>query len=193
MVFLVFYGKANTQATDTSGMKIKLPLIALAVLSLIGGFVQIPDTLGGLPLFSGFLNSAFPATAMMPESVSESTLLYISAIVSLAGVFAAYIFSLYNPEYAKHFVSSPFGFAIRCFLAGGWNFDRLYNALFIRPLVWLAYKNRRDSIDMIYRFVAFLCLALNRLLSATQNGLVRRYALVIAVGVVIILGLVVLK
>jgi hypothetical protein len=46
---------------------------------------------------------------------------------------------------------------------------------------------------MIYRFVAFLCLALSRLLSATQNGLVRRYALVIVVGVVIILGLVVLK
>jgi NADH-quinone oxidoreductase subunit L len=193
MLFLVFYGKANSQARDISGVRIKIPLITLAVLSLIGGFIQIPDTLGNLPLFSDFLNSIFPATAFISQSASESTMLYISAIASLAGILVAYIFSLYNPQYAKHFVSTPFGYAIHCFLAGGWNFDRLYNALFVSPFVWMARFNKHDAIDLIYRLVELLSLALNHIMSATQNGLVRRYAFGIAAGAVIIIGLVVLR
>jgi NADH-quinone oxidoreductase subunit L len=88
----------------------------------------------------------------------------------------------------------------------GWGFDRFYEFLFVRPYLWLAYADRQDVIDYIYRVaiswtlrrlqkvdrhdvsdnifsgLAELCLFLYRALSATQSGQVRRYAAAIAAG-----------
>jgi NADH-quinone oxidoreductase subunit L len=189
MVFLIFYGKAKSEAKGSTGWRITIPLIVLAVLSLIGGFVQIPDTLGELPLFSDFIGSALPATKYLAHTMAEDTMQYISGFVSLLGVFIAYIFFLYNPLYARNIVGRPLGYALHCFLLGGWNFDRLYNALFVVPFTGLARLNRRDSIDLAYRFIQFLSISLNRLLCRTQDGLVRRYAFGIAIGAVIIIGM----
>jgi NADH-quinone oxidoreductase subunit L len=197
MVFLTFYGKPHSEAprqiANHSGLRIRIPLITLAVLSLIGGFVQLPETLGNLPLFSEFITTALPATVAMSSTSSEGTMQSLSGSVSLFGVFIAYIFFLYNPLYARNFVEKPFGFALHCFLYGGWNFDRLYDALFVRPLVLAARANKRDVIDLLYRLIALLHIVSNHLLSAAQSGLVRRYAFGIAIGAVIIIGMVVLR
>ncbi|HTZ17192.1 MAG TPA: NADH-quinone oxidoreductase subunit L [Dissulfurispiraceae bacterium] len=201
MVFLIFYGKSQLHAADRSGLRIKIPLIALAFFSLTAGFVELPETLGNLPLFSGFLGSAMPSaliansnlSAGLSGGLSESTMQYLSGFISLLGIFIAYIFFLYNPFYVKNMVAGPFGYALHCFLLGGWNFDRLYNALFVKPLVWLVRVNRRDVIDQIYRLIGYFCSALNAILSSVQNGLVRRYALGIAIGAVIIVGVAVLR
>ena len=95
---------------------------------------------------------------------------------------------------------------IRKFWHFGWGFDRFYEFLFVRPYLWLAYADRHDVIDNIYRMaisctlrwlqkvdrhdvidniysgLAELCLFLYRALSATQSGQVRRYAAAIAAG-----------
>jgi NADH-quinone oxidoreductase subunit L len=192
MVFLIFYGKADSNAEDSSGLRIRIPLALLAALSLASGFIQIPDTLGNLPVFSNFLESSLPPLAVT-EGLAERPLLYISAVVSLSGVFIAYILFLYNPQYVKNFVSKPFGFALHCFLSEGWNFDQLYNTVFVRPFVILARINSRDCVDLLYTLIASLNIFANRILSASQNGLVRRYAVGIAVGAIIIIGMVALK
>ena len=189
MVFLVFYGKAKSVAAGSIGWRIRMPLIALAVLSLIGGFVELPATLGDLPLFSAFISSALPAMRSVVHTVPEDTMQYISGFVSLLGVFIAYIFFLYNPLLARDFVARPFGYALHCFLRGGWNFDRLYHALFIRPFTAIARLNKLDAIDLAYRFIQFLSISINRLLCMTQDGLVRKYALGIAMGAAIIIGM----
>ncbi len=193
MVFLTFYGKAHSEAAGKTGLRIKVPLITLAVLSLIGGFIQVPEILGDIPLFSEIVTTALPATTTIPVAMSESTMQYISAFVSLFGVFIAYIFFLYNPLYARNFLSKPFGYALHCFLYGGWNFDRLYEVLFVHPFVWTARANKRDIVDRFYQLVALLNMVLNRLLSTSQSGLVRRYAFGIALGAIIIIGAVVLR
>jgi len=48
-------------------------------------------------------------------------------------------------------------------------------------------------IDLLYRLIALLHIVSNHLLSAAQSGLVRRYAFGIAIGAVIIIGMVVLR
>ena len=193
MVFLIFYGKPNSEplhhTVENSSLKIRIPLIALAVLSLICGFVQVPETLGDLPLFSDFINSALPVIKSISHTLPEDTMQYISGTVSLLGVFIAYILFLYNPLYARNIVAKPFGYALHCFLLGGWNFDRLYNALFVDPFTRFARLNRLDAINMAYRFIQFLSISLNRLLCRMQNGLVRRYAFGIGIGAVIIIGM----
>ncbi len=192
MVFLTFYGKANSQITCKIGLQIKIPLIVLSVLSLIVGFINIPETLGDLHLFSAFIGTALPMTIYTSHSTSEGTMQYISGVVALVGVFIAYIFFLYNPHYAKNFVGKPFGYALHCFFLGGWNFDRLYDTLFVRPFARATRINKRDAIDLIYHFIELLSIVLNHVLSGMQNGLIRRYALGLAVGAIVIIGMVVL-
>ena len=59
MVFLTFFGGSKTPVSHKPGRKMLAPLIILAVLSIIGGFVELPETLGNLPLFSNFLRTVF--------------------------------------------------------------------------------------------------------------------------------------
>ena len=47
MIFLVFFGEENAHVHHRPGVRMLLPLGVLAVLSIIGGFVEVPDTLGG--------------------------------------------------------------------------------------------------------------------------------------------------
>ncbi|MFH1144546.1 MAG: NADH-quinone oxidoreductase subunit L, partial [Candidatus Eisenbacteria bacterium] len=47
LVFRVFAGPLKTPVTRRPGYAVTIPLVALAVLALIGGFVEMPATLGG--------------------------------------------------------------------------------------------------------------------------------------------------
>ena len=45
MVFITFYGDKRSEVSHKPGWLIKIPLIVLAVLSVIGGFIELPDTI----------------------------------------------------------------------------------------------------------------------------------------------------
>jgi NADH-quinone oxidoreductase subunit L len=62
-VFLVFFGETKTQPHAHEGPAIAIPLVLLAVLSLLVGFLQLPRTLGNWPWFQQFLTGAAPAHA----------------------------------------------------------------------------------------------------------------------------------
>ncbi len=91
MVFLTFFGELKTPVSHKPGAKMLAPLIILAVLSIIGGFVELPETLGNQPLFSNFLRTVFSEKAIEPV-VGEGMLQIIASIVSLSGIFIAYLF-----------------------------------------------------------------------------------------------------
>jgi NADH-quinone oxidoreductase subunit L len=190
MVFLIFYGKSNKQAADNSGWRIRIPLAFLAALSLIAGFVETPGPLGNIQLFSDFMKSALPTAAQSVHS-SGLMLIYLSAAASLFGLFIAYIFFLYNREYIKRMTSGPLGYAVHCFLSAGWNFDLLYNALIVRPIIAMTRINKTDGVDLIYAFIAFMHMLVNHILVISQNGVVRRYVFGLAAGAAIIIGVVV--
>ena len=61
MVFLVFFGKARTGVTERPGTAVQLPLIVLAVLSLVSGFIQMPAVIAPITLFADFLARSLPA------------------------------------------------------------------------------------------------------------------------------------
>ncbi len=56
MVALTFFGPPAGRVGRHGGWRIHLPMIVLAALSLVAGFVEMPETLGGVSLFSGFLS-----------------------------------------------------------------------------------------------------------------------------------------
>ena len=193
VVFLTFFGPSKTQVRRKPGLRMQLPLVILAVLSVVGGFVELPSSLGGLPLFSDFLHTALPAAPSMPGGVSTEIALQCSAAaVSLIGIYLAYLLCLRMPQYAESLLRTPWGTALHRFWFAGWGFDWLYDTFLVRSYVWFAHAAKDEVVDLIYSGIAGLTQRLNRLLSGTETGKVRWYATGIAIGAVIIIAIAVI-
>jgi NADH-quinone oxidoreductase subunit L len=192
MVFLTFFGEARSTVDRTPGLRIKIPLVVLAFLSVVAGFIELPGTLGDVHLFTGFLHSVLPAINRLGiPTGTEALLQVITALISLTGVLIAYILFLRSPGIIQTIVRKPLGDAVHCFLFLGWNFDLLYDKLFVRPFVWSARTNKRDIVDLAYRGIELLNQLMHHVLSLMQNGKIRWYAMGISVGTVIIVGIMV--
>jgi NADH-quinone oxidoreductase subunit L len=190
MVFITFFGESKTAVSRTPGTAMMITLVVLAALSIIGGFINLPETLGNLPLFSNLLQPVFnePSTG---HAGGEGLLQLIASIVSLAGIFIAYMLFLGRSHYAEKISSVRSLQAIGKFWFAGWDFDALYNNLIIRPFLWITEINKRDFIDKGYDAIVAFNRLLNMLLSRTQNGKIRWYAMGIALGAVAFLGIII--
>ena len=183
MIFITFYGEAKTQPVFSPGKLMTVPLIILAVLSLVGGFVEMPSSIGNIHLFSNIVGNTLPAVVTKTGEGQEIVFQVLSAIIALSGIYIAYLIYLKKPA-----LSEPFGHSrINKFFEKGWGFDKLYDTLFVRPVLWLSAIDKNDFFDLWNIGLSNLALFLNRLLSYTQNGKVRWYLLSFAIGIVIIL------
>jgi NADH-quinone oxidoreductase subunit L len=191
MVFLTFFGGSKTAVSHTPGPRMLAPLILLAILSIVGGFVELPEKLGNLHLFSDFLQSVFSEKTVEPGA-NEGRLQIIASIVALAGIFVAWLFFVRQPHYADWIIRIRWGESIRKFWFAGWDFDAMYDRLFVRPFMWLVRVNKRDFIDSGYTGIAAFNRMLSTLLSKTQTGNIRWYAMGLAVGAVVFLGIILL-
>ena len=192
MVFLTFFGEAKHEVNYTPGNGIRVPLIVLACLSLVGGIVELPRTLGGQPWFSEFMGSVFPALHYVQgHAHAELVLQIVAAVVSLSGIYLAYLFFLRRRVSADGVGQSMLGAALDRFWFGGWGFDWLYNKLFVTPYIWLARTNKDDFIDSIYDGIAKLNEVFYRALSQTETGKVRWYMTGIALGAIVAIAIVV--
>ncbi len=95
-----------------------------------------------------------------------------------------------RPQYADRIARVTILESIRKFFLAGWDFDAMYDRLFVRPFVWLAQINKHDFIDSGYTGIAALNQMLSTALSKTQTGNIRWYAMGIVVGAVVFLGIV---
>ncbi len=151
MVFLTFFGEAKMELSWKPGARTVVPLAILAFFSVIGGFVDLPENLGNLPLLSDFLQPVFHESLAGSGTKGNETLFQaISGLVSLAGIFIAFMIYVRRPHYADEVVRNSAASALHRFWFSGWGFDRLYDALFVRPFLWLAQVNRNDFIDSVY-------------------------------------------
>ncbi len=194
MVFLTFYGEQKTPVHRRPTLRMEIPLVTLAVLSIAAGFLEMPPALGNVTLFTSYLGTVFPEPPFSTgvSAASEGLLALIAALVSLGGIYLAYLLFLRRPQLTARFVKSPVGHDLGRFFFIGWGFDWLYNRLFVWPYSWLANINREDIVDSFYDGLAWLARSLNQELSQTETGQVRWYAFGLAAGAVILIGLVVL-
>ena len=194
LVFIVFFGEAKAKAVKVPGPRAAIPLVALAILSIIGGFVNIPSFFGvkGSMFLSRFLASTFPSGAAAPLPETEMLLEAVAAIASLAGIYVAYFFFLSAPEYSKELAGTAFGGALRRFWFSGWGFDWLYEKVFVAPYRWFARINRNDAVDLVYSFIAGVSVFSHYGLSLSQSGKVRFYAAIFALGAAVTITIAVL-
>jgi NADH-quinone oxidoreductase subunit L len=192
MVFVAFFGEPKSEVTRKPGLRMLLPLVVLAVLSIIGGFIELPSSFGNLKLFTGFMHTSLPPvmTNAVPPGV-EPLLLFVTGLVSLAGVLVAYVLFMRLPGYVERSVKTRAGTLLHSFWFSGWGFDWVYQTFLIRPFVWASRVNKDDFIDLFYAGLAWYSRLFHGALSRSQGGKIRWYAVGIVLGAIVFIALVV--
>ena len=187
MVFIVFFGKTKGEPTYRPGIFMTIPLVVLGLLSLGAGFIELPDNMGHVTLLSDFIEKTLPATMVMRYGNNIELLFQIiAAMVAIGGVATAYVYYFNKPFPA----AEPERTKLQNFFYKGWDFDLLYNTIIVRPVVFLSRIDKNDCIDRCYTGIAALTLTLHKLFSTTQNGKLRTYATVVAIGAIVILTII---
>lgn len=117
-----------------------LPLMILALLSIIGGWVGVPEALGGHDEIGAFLDPVFSVGSIqVTEVVSHSTelgLAAVSVLVALLGFFIAYVLYYKKPgtaaSYARQFP------ALYRLVENKFYIDEIYQAIIVTPLLIFA-------------------------------------------------------
>jgi NADH-quinone oxidoreductase subunit L len=189
MVFVTFYGDAKTPVGHHTGRLMNIPMIILAVLSLVGGFIELPHTMGHVELFSEYLEPVFPTITLKPNAPTglEWSVQLVTIVLSLGGVYIAYYFYLKKPEMSARIKASVE--SLHQFWFTGWGFDAMYHAIFIRPFVFLATINKNDVVDKFYALTVTTSEVLHGVFAKTQGGILRWYVMSIVIGAILILTL----
>ena len=190
LMMLVFFGgfrgtheQAHHLHEPPSAMLI--PLIVLAVLSLIGGFIQLPEVYGGHDFLNQFLAPVVPAVTHEGAGVATKDYYMLGGtIVGLIIIFAAT---------RKFFAVSQFegrytGF--KKILADKWYIDELYDTIIVKPLNGLAgfLKSvvEKSGIDAVVngtgRFVNYS----SRQIRLLQSGQVGNYILFMVLSITVL-------
>jgi len=185
MIFLTFFGKVKTEPSHRPGLLMTVPLITLAVLSVVGGFVEFPGNMMPVQIFSGIITTVLPAIQIHSHDIPEWVFQVISGLMTIMGILLAWRLFYKPSPFETVFHKSR----LNNFFYSGWGFDGIYDALFVNPFVWLSEINKNDFIDRFYNLLAGITRLFNSLLSYTQNGRLRWYAMGLTAGMVIILVL----
>jgi NADH-quinone oxidoreductase subunit L len=189
MIFLVFLGKAQQQIAHSPGLRLQLPLVVLAFLSVCAGFLNLPEWLGRFTPFSNFLSHALPEVRTRPELANQEWIIEaITIAFALSGIWLAYLLFFKHRRTIDSVERNSFGNMTYKFVFSGWGFDWLYHRFLIQPYIWISNINRDDVIDNFYSGLARLVRLGYSGLSASETGNVRLYAALIASGVLIALA-----
>ncbi len=187
LMLVVFWGDMKTHIGQYPGKLMTMPLIILAVLSIIAGFIEWPHNILHVAVFSEFVQKVLPETVLKHGLPAEIIFQLIAVVVTLAGVYSGYLL-YYHKTGVMWQQSAPLK-AIRNFLFEGWKFDQLYETVFVKPFKYITRINKSDVFDKLYNAIAQANQSLNRLLSVSQNGSLRWYVVGVLIGILFILSL----
>ena len=191
LVFVAFFGPMHfTQGADDphhgpvreiAGISMALPLVVLALLSLVGGFIPVP------------VEAVFASASQHAEAHPSLLLHGIMIAIPIAGVLLSWFLYGERAQGAgslrQRMATLPGAGFLQRLWFNGWYMDALYNALLVRPFVAIARLNRHDLIDQGVTFSSFLAQVGNRLLVLTQTGNLRWYGVSMVAGLVAVLAI----
>jgi len=200
LVFVAFHGESKVGSGGASGgpppagmaphqaghihepsRTMTIPLMVLAGLAVITGYLGIPEFLA--PVLHGPGGAEAGHEAAVPIMV-------IASIMGLSGIAVAYLFYVRSPQLPERLTQQwrrLYGLSFN-----KWYVDELYDKAFVRPTVEVAglLWRRMDVavIDKAVNGVAAGVALWSRSLRLIQSGEVQHYALGMALGAVVILG-----
>lgn len=187
LVFVVFSGDTKADHVHEAGFHMKVPLVILAVLSVIGGFIEMPRNLGPVHLFSSLFGNSLPSVTLAKNESSEIMIQVISAVISVGGIFLAWKLFTGKRAAVNRFAENP----VMNFFLYGWGFDKLYDMVIVRPYSWLSGINKHDFINSVNRVIESAAVYMSLAVSSAQNGKLKWYVLFLTLGVVVILAFII--
>jgi NADH-quinone oxidoreductase subunit L len=207
LVSLTFYGDFRGTAEEAAHVHeaprtMTVPLLVLAFLSAVGGFVGLPEVLGEranrvaaflAPLFTPIL---FPGAEEPPHHLPHATewlLMGVSVTVAAAGLLLAWSWYVRDRGRTPARIATSFP-AIHRLVSEKFRVDELYDVLLVRPFVALARVLWKVVdvliIDGVLNAGAFIVELFGDVLRFLQTGNVRNYALSFLLGIVALVWIV---
>jgi len=187
-----------------------VPLMVLAVLSFVGGWIGVPAALGGSNHFEKFLGPVFHATTLgaeghgvaTPENESDGTepqtghateLIFtgISVFAGLLGFLLAWLLYYRNPQLPQQIAAGLGG--LYQAVVHKYYIDELYAALFVKPLIAgsaliLWHGIDQDVIDAALDNSAHGAREVSDSVRHMQSGNLRSYAGWVAAGAAVVIA-----
>jgi NADH-quinone oxidoreductase subunit L len=192
-----------------------IPLMILAVLSLVGGTVGIPHILGGGNAIEQFLAPVFGHAAPVKTALHfdwvrsawassgttghdgslELALMATSVLIAMIGITLAYLFYIKNPDRPRRFVAQFSG--LFRWVHNKYFVDEFYDFIFVRGILKMGgFLLKWADGWIIEGVVNGTAAAVKRAgdrLRKVETGYVQEYALGIIVGAIIVVGYLVVR
>jgi NADH-quinone oxidoreductase subunit L len=187
LLFITFWGECQAEPEvvhhiHESPSTMTIPLIVLAVLSLLGGYINLPHFLG--PVFGESHEGHVPFLIQ-----------YSPTVVALGGIGLAYQMYVRSPQMAERLGQSLRG--AYQLLLNKYYVDELYDLVIVRPTVamanWFWQSFDVGVIDRMVNGTAETVMVNSRLWRYWQTGNAQHYALSFLIGAMFIVGYYVLR
>jgi NADH-quinone oxidoreductase subunit L len=212
LITMTFFGENRTGAREREHLHespaiMTVPLLALGFLSIVGGWLNLPEFAGGLGPTAGLHHWLEPVLAAgdraaqglgtvpaMPEGNAETALIAVAVLIAVTGLAIGYLFTgraktvpareavpetgLWKVLYQKYYV------------------DELYDRYIVQPIVTFSRRVLWKGIDQGVidgagvNGIAAVSRALGWLGSRLQSGQVGVYVVLFLVGALYVLGMV---
>jgi NADH-quinone oxidoreductase subunit L len=125
-----------------------LPLVVLAILSVIGGYVGVPEILGGHDRIVEFLNFGVPVTEGAEHGSAALEWILMASSVAAAGIgfLLAYVCYVAKPELPGRIASSAS--ALYSILTNKYYVDEIYETILVWPMVATAREFLWQFVDV---------------------------------------------
>jgi NADH-quinone oxidoreductase subunit L len=196
LVFLTFYGECRADHETKhhiheSPKTMTIPLVILAVLSVVGGFVSLPMHILWGDSFGHFLAPVLAGHATHHMSIPlELGLMATSVSFAASGIALAYLFYVARPELPGQLAEGAR--SVYTVLLNKYYVDEIYEAAIVRPIVqgsrllwrWFDVAVVDGAVNGAASFVAGNARIWRRL----QTGNVQHYAASLLVGAAVVLA-----
>ncbi len=196
LVFLTFFGELKAsddvrRHLHESPAVMTTPLVVLAVLAIVGGYIGLPEGVGWGDKFGEFLEPAVGSVGVHQLALGMQVgLTLLSVLVVTAGVALAYFFYMVQPAFPMLLAYRLA--ALHKLLSGKYFIDELYGLLIVRPYLRLATLAWRifdvGVVDGAVNGAATMVSVNSQLWRRLQTGRVQNYAMSLVCGAIALLA-----
>jgi NADH-quinone oxidoreductase subunit L len=189
LLFVTFWGEYRGKGhPHESPALMTVPLMVLALFSVIAGFIGIPEVLGGHHWLASFLGRVITPAGEHAElsHSTEYSLMAFAVVVALSGIGLAYVGF-------KKYQASAQNTGLASFFENKWYLDELYNTIIVKPIMALSSLLEKFvekmGIDGLVNGVGKSVQWSSTKVRLMQNGMVGTYLFLLVMGMILLFSL----
>jgi NADH-quinone oxidoreductase subunit L len=182
-----------------------IPLIILAILSIFGGYIGVPDFMGmavGVPqsnIFEGFVAPSLyvvELSSSIHHILGHWSVTLLSIIAAVIGVAIAVYLYIVNPVSQQTLMRNNLISTVYRVSYAKWFVDEIYDSIIVKPFnsisIWAA-RFDLEIIDGAVNGISDVVILTASILRSAQTGILRFYAAAMAIGALAIIVYIVIS